>query len=242
MTTKSEIPKFDLNDPMPEDYRKLLVKLCCVEHGIEMISRTAILDFLSKVWKVGTYQAPSPFERVRTASYCWQEVGHSEMFYNIAYDLDPDLANEDLPVTQYAFHMDFPTWTELAAVNFLTDRVGMYQANEWVNSSYIVLAKVAPLVVKDERGHTSMGYDRLERICETAQGREEVQRAMEKWYPAALDMFGRSESKRQHEYIRWGLKKRQNGELRRQFIDDVSPLIAKLGIDVPDENKNRRFF
>ena len=38
-------------------------------------------------------------------------------------------------VTQYAFHMKFPTWTELAAVNFLTDRVGMYQANEWVGSS-----------------------------------------------------------------------------------------------------------
>lgn len=242
MATKSEIPKFDLNDPMPEDYRKLLVKLCCVEHGIEMISRTAILDFLSKVWKVGTYQAPSPIERVRTASYCWQEVGHSEIFYNIAYDLDPDLANEDLPVTQYAFHMDFPTWTELAAVNFLTDRVGMYQANEWVDSSYVVLAKVAPLVVKDERGHTTMGYDRLERVCESAKGREEAQRAIEKWYPAALDMFGRSESKRQHEYIRWGLKKRQNGELRRKFIDDVSPLIAKLGLDVPDENKNRRFF
>ena len=29
--------------------RKLLVKLCCVEHGIEMISRTAILDFLTQV-------------------------------------------------------------------------------------------------------------------------------------------------------------------------------------------------
>ena len=242
MATDTKVQKFDLNDPMPEEFRKLLVKLCCVEHGIEMISRTAILDFLSKVWTVGTYQAPSPFERVRTASYCWQEVGHSEMFYNIAYDLDPQLANEDLPVTQYAFHMDFPTWTELAAVNFLTDRVGMYQANEWVDSSYVVLAKIAPLVVKDERGHTTLGYDRLERVCETAKGREEAQRAIEKWYPAALDMFGRSESKRQHEYIRWGLKKRPNGELRRQFIDDAEPLIAKLGLDVPDENKNRRFF
>ena len=242
MASDTNIQKFDLNDPMPEEFRKLLVKLCCVEHGIEMISRTAILDFLSKVWTVGTYQAPSPFERVRTASYCWQEVGHSEMFYNIAYDLDPQLANEDLPVTQYAFHMDFPTWTELAAVNFLTDRVGMYQANEWVDSSYVVLAKIAPLVVKDERGHTSLGYDRLERVCETAKGREEAQRAIEKWYPAALDMFGRSESKRQHEYIRWGLKKRPNGELRRQFIAAAEPLIAKLGLDVPDENKNRRFF
>ena len=242
MSTASEIQKYDLNDPMPEDFRKLLVKLCCVEHGIEMISRTAILDFLTQVWMVGTYQAPSPFERVRTASYCWQEVGHSELFYNIARDLDPALADEDIPVTQYAFHMKFPTWTELAAVNFLTDRVGMYQANEWVGSSYVVLAKVAPMVVKDERGHTTMGYDRLERVCETAAGREEAQKAIEKWYPAALDMFGRSDSSRQQEYIRWGLKKRSNGELRRQFIQDVAPLIAKLGLDVPDENKNRRFF
>ena len=234
--------EFDLNDPMPEDYRKLLVKLCCIEHGIEMISRSAILDFLSEVWRVGTYQAPSPIERVRTASYCWQEVGHSELFYNIAMDLDPVLANEDIPVTQYAFHMRFPTWTELAAVNFFTDRVGMYQAREWIRSSYVVLAKVAPLVVKDELGHTTMGYDRLERICETAKGREEAQKAINKWYPAALDMFGRSESQRQHEYIQWGLKKHTNGELRRQYIEDASPLIAKLGLAVPDEKKNRRFF
>ena len=242
MPIASQIQKYDLNDDMPEEYRKLLVKLCCVEHGIEMISRTAILDFLTQVWMVGTYQAPSPFERVRTASYCWQEVGHSELFYNIARDLDPALADEDIPVTQYAFHMKFPTWTELAAVNFFTDRVGMYQANEWVNSSYLVLAKIAPMVVKDERGHTTMGYDRLERVCETAKGKEEAQKAVEKWYPAALDMFGHSESKRQHEYIKWGLKKRTNGELRRQYIDDVAPLIAMLGLDVPDENKNRRFF
>ena len=242
MATESAVQKFDLNDSMPEDYRKLLVKLCCVEHGIEMISRSAILDFLTQVWMVGMYQAPSPFERVRTASYCWQEVGHSELFYNIASDLDPVLANEDIPVTQYAFHMKFPTWTELAAVNFLTDRVGMYQANEWVGSSYVVLAKHAPMVVKDERGHTPMGYGGLERVCESAQGREEAQRAIIRWYPAALDMFGRSESKRQHEYIKWGLKKRSNAELRRQYIDDVNPLIARLDLDVPDENKNRRFF
>ncbi|OFW33527.1 MAG: hypothetical protein A3J28_08760 [Acidobacteria bacterium RIFCSPLOWO2_12_FULL_60_22] len=138
--------------------------------------------------------------------------------------------------------MKFPTWTELAAVNFLTDRVGMYQAREWVGSSYVVLSKVAPMVVKDELGHTTMGYDRLERVCQTAPGREEAQKAINKWYPAALDMFGRSESPRQFEYIKWGLKKQPNGELRRKFIDDVNPLIAKLGIDVPDENKNRRFF
>lgn len=242
MAAESPLQKFDLNDPMPEEYRKLLVKLCCVEHGIEMISRSAILDFLTQVWMVGTYQAPSPYERVRTASYCWQEVGHSELFYNIAMDLDPVLANEDIPVTQYAFHMKFPTWTELAAVNFLTDRVGMYQAREWVGSSYVVLGKVAPMVVKDELGHTTMGYDRLERICATAPGREEAQKAINKWYPAALDMFGRSESHRAQEYIKWGLKKQPNGVLRQQFIADVEPLIAKLGLDPPDPNKNRRFF
>jgi len=242
MSAEVQARVFDLNDPMPEEYRKLLVKLCCIEHGIEMISRSAILDFLSDVWRVGTYQAPSPFERVRTASYCWQEVGHSELFYNIAMDLDPVLANEDIPVTQYAFQMRFPTWTELAAVNFFTDRVGMYQAREWIRSSYAVLAKVAPMIVKDEMGHTTMGYDRLERICETAKGREAAQKAINKWYPAALDMFGRSESQRQYEYIKWGLKKKPNGELRSQYIEDVGPLITKLGLDVPDEKKNRRFF
>jgi len=241
MAAESPIQKFDLNDPMPEEYRKLLIKLCCVEHGIEMISRSAILDFLTQVWMVGTYQAPSPYERVRTASYCWQEVGHSELFYNIAMDLDPALANEDIPVTQYAFHMKFPTWTELAAVNFLTDRVGMYQAREWVGSSYLILSKVAPMVVKDELGHTTMGYDRLERICATPNGREESQKAINKWYPAALDMFGRSDSPNAPKFIQWGLKSVGNAEIRQAYKAYVDGKLAALGLDLPDERKRRRF-
>src|SRR3972149_181181 len=148
----------------------MLFILFCEEKRMKLISRSAILAFLTQVWLGGMCQTPSPFERVRTASYCWQEVGHSELFYNIASDLDPVLANEDIPVTQYAFQMKFPTWTELAAVNFLTDRVGMYQANEWVGSSYVILSKVAPMVVKDELGHTTMGYDRPERISATLHG------------------------------------------------------------------------
>ena len=65
--------------------------------------------------------------------------------------------------------------------------------------------------------------------------------ALNRWYPQALDMFGRSESRRSERYIEWGLKRRTNAEARRAYIEEVNPLIVELGLDVPDEKKGRLY-
>ncbi len=54
-------------------------------------------------------------------------------------------------------------------------------------------------------------------------------------------MFGRSESTRDQRYIHWGLKRRTNAEARREFIGEVNPLIEKLGLQVPDPRKDRKY-
>jgi 1,2-phenylacetyl-CoA epoxidase catalytic subunit len=57
----------------------------------------------------------------------------------------------------------------------------------------------------------------------------------------ALDMFGRSESTRDRRYVYWGLKRRTNAEARNEFIQEVDPLIRKLGLKVPDPLKGRQY-
>jgi ring-1,2-phenylacetyl-CoA epoxidase subunit PaaA len=66
-----------------------------------------------------------------------------------------------------------------------------------------------------------------------------LQKAVDFWYPKALDMFGRSGSERSERYRYWGLKRRSNEQARNEYIKEVNPLIVKLGLQVPSVEKNR---
>jgi ring-1,2-phenylacetyl-CoA epoxidase subunit PaaA len=58
----------------------------------------------------------------------------------------------------------------------------------------------------------------------------------------ALDMFGRSDSKRTERFIYWGIKRRHNARAREDYIREVDAAIAALGYDVPDKTMGRKFF
>ena len=64
---------------------------------------------------------------------------------------------------------------------------------------------------------------------------------MHKWWPAALDMFGKSTSTNAPIYVKWGIKQHTNEELRRKYIAEAQPEIERLGLVVPDPLANRRF-
>lgn len=100
---------------------------------------------------------------------------------------------------------------------------------------------MAPAIVRDETGHGNAGFHNLQKICRTPEGRADVQQLLPQWYATALDMFGRSDSRRSLRYVELGLKRRTNAEARQAFIQEVEPLIRKLGLDVPDVTSLRKY-
>jgi 1,2-phenylacetyl-CoA epoxidase catalytic subunit len=68
-----------------------------------------------------------------------------------------------------------------------------------------------------------------------------VQCLLPKWYSAALDMFGRSDSPNTPKFIHWGLKGVGNAEIRQKYKSYVDAKIVALGLDLPDEQHARRF-
>ena len=124
---------------------------------------------------------------------------------------------------------------------FLVDRVGKYQVEEFVDSTYVPLNEALPGIISEEVGHIGYGHVKMKELCGDGKGRREAQEALNRWYPLALDMFGRSESRRSERYIEWGLKRRTNAEARRAYIEEVDLLIVEIGLDVPDEKKGRLY-
>jgi len=60
-----------------------------------------------------------------------------------------------------------------------------------------------------ELGHIGFGANRTAELAAKGdEQKEKVQKALDFWYPIALDMFGHSVSERSERYVYWGLKRR----------------------------------
>lgn len=240
MSTEAEsFARYSEGAAMPEEYKDLLVHLIWISADTETSLLFPETDWLQHVIDL----APTPRDRVTIGALYAEELTHGFIYFNLLRGLGVEASANDFRGPRKLYFADTPmtTWADLAFFNCLTDRVGMYQARELIGCSYEPLARVAPKITKDEVGHANIGYSSVMRICQTPEGRAEAQRALEKWYPIALDMFGSSSSKRSQRYIEIGLKKTPNAELRRQFIEEVTPLMTSVGLTMPDPTVNRKF-
>lgn len=231
---------FKRNDPdMPDEFRQMLVKLLLNEH-LENNGNPEYRKILANIASAGLRFAPHGRAMEIEAEIVRQEVAHGQIVADLLAGLGVDPC-QDMPIKQYAFHLPLEDWIDLAWFHALIDRVGLYVGIEWTGSPYEPLAQVSPRLEADEEFHTKAGFLHLTEICAAPEGRAAAQERLKKWWPAALDMFGRSSSVNSPVYVKWGIKMHTNEELRQRYIAEAVPEIKKLGLEVPDNLANRRF-
>jgi 1,2-phenylacetyl-CoA epoxidase catalytic subunit len=231
--------RFDEGDPLPEEYKALLLRM--LRHEGERAGNKSFLGLMATCLDLAESLYPTRESKVIKAEYVAEELKHAIMFHRLAMGLEHDFALRDVPYAHYSFHLPRESWADDALFHFFVDLNGAFHSRDWRESSYVPLAKMAATVERDELGHSEMGYYFLQEICSDARGRELTQRLLSKWYPAALDMFGRSDSPNVPKFIGWGLKTIGNAQIRELYKVYVDGKIAALGLDVPDERKNRKF-
>jgi ring-1,2-phenylacetyl-CoA epoxidase subunit PaaA len=233
-------PVYKKDDPnMPQEFRDMLVHLLLNEH-LENNGNTEYRKILANIANAGLRFAPHSRAMEIEAEIVRQEVAHGRICAEILEGLGAN-PNKDVPIKQYAFHIPLEDWIDLAWFHALIDRVGLYVGVEWVGSPYEPLAEASPQLEADEIFHTKSGFLHLREICATPEGKAAAQERLHKWWPAALDMFGRSTSTNSSIYVKWGIKQHSNEELRRKYIAEAVPEIERLGLVVPDPLANRRF-
>lgn len=229
---------YEEGDPaIPDEFRELMVRM--LTHHLENSTNPHYTTLLNTLWERCMTLAPDESTKVAFARLMLQEVEHGVITAKILAGLGVGPVNE--PIKQYLFHLPIETFCDLAMFHGLGDRVGMYIGETWESIPYAPMLKVAPKLYKDEVFHATLGLRNLRKICSTPEGLEEANELIKKWWPAALDMFGRSDSDFSPEYVRWGLRKADNETLRRQYIADTRPLLEEMGIEVPPDDANRRF-
>jgi 1,2-phenylacetyl-CoA epoxidase catalytic subunit len=231
--------RFDEGDPLPEEYKSLLLRM--LRHEGERAGNKSFLGLMATCLDLAESLFPDRETRVLKAEYLAEELKHAIMFHRLAVGLEHDFALRDVPYAHYSFHLPRESWADDAYFHFFVDLNGAFHSRDWRESSYLPLGKMAATVERDELGHSEMGYHFLQQICAEPRGKELAQRLLAKWYPAALDMFGRSDSPNVPRFIHWGLKTIGNAQIRDLYKSYVDRKILALGLDLPDERTNRKF-
>ncbi len=233
---KVELKDFEKMNP---EYQDLLRRVLAIQADCEIGGpHLYVKDILPS--------APSKLEQLIVARTAAEEIDHYRKMAHIAGDIGLDVSyvltwpNQKRYVE--TFRGKITTWEDFAVFGFLIDRIGRYQLEEFIGCSYAPLERILPDIIKEEEGHIAFGANKTEELAgKSDESKEKIQRALNYWYIKALDMFGRSDSKRSERYRYWGLKRRSNVQAREEYIKEVKPLIEKMGLQVPDPMKDRLY-
>ena len=224
---------------MAPEYKDLLIRLLTIQADCEIGGPHIYVDH----W---TLRAPTVDDQWRVARIASEEIDHCRKFLRmlgmVGLDRSDILFRPRSKREVDAFKEDMPTWADFAAFGFLIDKVGEYQLEEMVGSTFAPIDDTLPIILREEKGHVAYGEQQLEKLVKSsAKGKAQAQAAIDKWFIVGLDMFGKSGSSRTERYLEWGLKRRTNEEARRQYLAEMEPKIAALGLVVPDRLLGRKY-
>jgi ring-1,2-phenylacetyl-CoA epoxidase subunit PaaA len=226
-------------EKMAPEYKDLLIRLLTIQADCEIGGPHIYVDH----W---TLRAPTVDDQWRVARIASEEIDHCRKILRLLNLIDVDRSDIlERPRSKRevdAFKEDMPTWADFAAFGFLIDKVGEYQLEEMVGSTFAPIDDTLPIILREEKGHVAYGEQQLEKLVKSsAEGKAQAQAAIDKWFIVGLDMFGKSGSSRTERYLEWGLKRRTNEEARSQYIAEMEPKIAALGLVVPNRLLGRKY-
>ena len=125
------------------------------------------------------------------------------------------------------------SWFELAMAQFLYDRGGFWQLQEYETCSFEPYRKTIQKIVKEERGHQDLGMQIVVELCKSGRFEDVKQPLFEKWLRLGMLSFGRPGTAGNQYAIGVGLKKRDSGEVMQDFLTDIKPAVRASGLRFP---------
>lgn len=241
--------KVETVEQMPDEYREVLIKLIYALASTEFASVEQHQPWIN--------QGPTAEDRFIQAQIAADEAHQGFIDSRLLRSFGDDgAAMADELLTKKlgehaldAFNVPFDSWTDVVGFCFCLDLVAWYHLHAMENCSYAPLAREMTSMVHEERFHASFGARRAKDLARipayqslAGAGKAEIQVAVDKWYPRALDTFGKTGSKFSDLSVAYGIRRWNNEDLRAMYKQDIDEKIASFGLDVPPEDRDRRIF
>ncbi len=223
----------ETGDPMPDDYRRALIKF------IEMHGNSELMGVLpEREWIL---RAPTLQRKLALTAKVQDEVGHGQLIYRVVEDLGKprEACFDDLVAGKTKFHNVFhyptKTWGDVGVIAWLVDAAAIISQKALLKCSYAPYARIMKKICWEESFHILHGRDVvLTLMTGTDEQRELVQEALDRWWGPLMQFHGNPIPAEDDPMYRWRIKSQANEEARQQFLDGYVPQIWELGLTVPD--------
>jgi len=220
-------------DQMSPSYLEGMIRILTVSADTELISAPAY-------YNAGKH-APSLNAFGSATAIIQDELGHAHIAYRLMRDLGVD--TEELIYDReparfkypYAFDVPLSSWVELVVANGFYDRAGFCLLGDIYQSTTFGPWKRALVKVdKEETFHLRHGENWMRKIAHSAEGRDQLQQAIDWMFLLTVEWFGLPDDLKRHsEQLDFGFKGKSNDELRQTWMATAVPLVKDLGLNAP---------
>ncbi len=228
--------KIEPNDPMPQAYRKTLIRMMSQHAHSEIVGMLPEGNWITR--------APTLRRKVALLAKVQDEGGHGLYLYSAAETLGvsrEQLTEELLSgKAKYSsiFNYPTPTWADIGAIGWLVDGAAIMNQVPLCRCSYGPYARAMIRVCKEESFHQRQGYELMQSLMQgTDEQQHMAQDALNRWWWPSLMMFGPPDTDSQHsdQSMAWKIKRYTNDELRQKFVDATVPQAELIGLTMPDD-------
>ncbi|MEM8581452.1 MAG: 1,2-phenylacetyl-CoA epoxidase subunit PaaA [Pseudomonadota bacterium] len=229
--------KIEPKDPMPEAYRRTLVRQIGQHAHSEIVGMLPEGNWITR--------APSLKRKAALIAKVQDEGGHGLYLYAAAETLGvsrEEMTEELLDGrAKYSSIFNYPTlsWADIGIIGWLVDGAAIMNQIPLCRCSFGPYARAMIRVCKEESFHQRQGYEIVMTLARgTEAQRRMVQDALDRWWWPSLMMFGPHDADSTHsdQSMKWKIKRFTNDDLRQKFIDATVPQATFLGLSVPDKN------
>ncbi len=227
--------KIEPNDPMPEGYRKTLVRQIGQHAHSEIVGMLPEGNWITR--------APSLRRKAALLAKVQDEGGHGLYLYSAAETLGvsrKQMTEELLSgKAKFSSIFSYPTlsWADIGAIGWLVDGAAIMNQIPLCRCSYGPYARAMIRVCKEESFHQRQGFEIMTVLAQGSDEQKEMaQDALNRFWWPALMMFGPhdSESSNGDQSMAWKIKRFTNDELRQKFVDATVPQAEYLSLTLPD--------
>ncbi|HLJ66490.1 MAG TPA: Phenylacetic acid catabolic protein [Chloroflexota bacterium] len=220
-------------EQMSPAYLEGMIRILTVSADTELISAPAYYN--------AAQHAPTLNAFGSATAIIQDELGHAHIAYRLMRDLGVDteqLIYERPPERfkyPYAFDVPLDSWVELVVANAFYDRAGFCLLGDVFRSTTFGPWKRALVKVdKEETFHLRHGENWMRKIVQSAEGRDDLQRAIDWMFLLTVEWFGLPDDLKRHsEQLEFGFKGQSNDELRQTWMSTAVPLCEQHGLRVP---------
>lgn len=221
-------------DPMPDAYRKTLVR------QISQHAHSEIVGMLPEgAWLT---RAPSLRRKAILLAKVQDEAGHGLYLYGAAETLGvprEEMVGQLLDGrAKYSSIFNYPalSWADIGAIGWLVDGAAIVNQVPLCRCSYGPYARAMIRICREESFHQRQGFEIMLALARgDAVQKEMAQDALNRWWAPALMMFGPpdDQSPNSARSMRWKIKRKSNDALRRTFVGMIVPQAEYLKLSVP---------